>query len=172
MLSFDESCGIKLTTCADMFHDCSGLTSINLSNFDTSNVTTMNCMFGSSSNLTELDLSNFDTNKVYNMMSMFSLCKNLTSLNMNNCDVSNVTNMINMLNGCNSLVNFQAPKNISTDFNVQDCIALSHDSLMSIINNLATVTGKTLTLSSTNFTELSEEEKAIATGKGWILEFK
>ena len=45
-----------------------------------------------------------------------------------------------------------------------------HDSLMSIINNLATVTTtQTLTLGSTNLAKLSSEEKAIATNKGWTL---
>ena len=48
--------------------------------------------------------------------------------------------------------------------------ALTHDSLMSIINNLATVTTtQTLTLGSTNLAKLSSEEKAIATNKGWTL---
>lgn len=165
--SFDTS---KVTNMEFMFNSCTSLTSLNLSNFDTSNVTTMNSMFSSCSNLTSLDLSSFNTSKVYNMMSMFSLCKNLTSLNMNNCDVSNVTNTIYMLNNCSSLVNFQAPMNISVDFCVDACTLLSHDSLMSIINNLATVTGKTLDLGATNLAKLTDEEKAIATGKGWTLE--
>ena len=45
LLSFDECYGVKLTTCANMFYGCSGLTSINLSNFDTSNVTNVYRMF-------------------------------------------------------------------------------------------------------------------------------
>ena len=165
--NFDTS---NVTNMNHMFGNCSSLTSLNLSSFDTSNVTSMDSMFFCCENLTELDLSGFDTSNVTTMMAMFSLCKNLTSLNMNNCDVSNVTNTINILNGCSSLVNFQAPMNISVDFDVQSCIALSHDSLMSIINNLATVTGKKLILRSTNLAKLTDEEKAIATNKGWILE--
>jgi hypothetical protein len=75
-----------------------------------------------------------------------------------------------MFNYCSSLVNFQAPMNISVDFCVDACTLLSHDSLMSIINNLTTVTGKTLDLGATNLAKLTDEEKAIATNKGWTLE--
>ena len=51
----------------------SSLTSLNLSNFDTSNVTNMNGMFTYMDSLTSLDLSNFNTSKVTNMSYMFSL---------------------------------------------------------------------------------------------------
>jgi surface protein len=49
-----------------MFSDCSGLTSLNLSNFDTSIVTDMRFMFQGCTSLKSLDLSNFDTSKVVN----------------------------------------------------------------------------------------------------------
>ena len=45
LLSFDECYSVKLTTCASMFNGCKGLTSIDVSNFDTSKVTDMNNMF-------------------------------------------------------------------------------------------------------------------------------
>ena len=53
--------------------DNKDLLEIDVSNFDTSKVTTMNCMFSGMSNLTSLDLSNFDTSKVTTMGSMFYL---------------------------------------------------------------------------------------------------
>ena len=45
----------------DMFYHCSNLTKIDLSSFDTKNVTYMGAMFSGCSNLTNLDLSSFDT---------------------------------------------------------------------------------------------------------------
>ena len=57
----------------DMFYGMENLTTLNLSNFNTSNVIYMNSMFSGMSNLTALDLSSFDASKVRNMDSMFSL---------------------------------------------------------------------------------------------------
>lgn len=48
---------------------------------------------------------------------------------------------------------------------------LTHDSLMSVINHLQTKSSGTftLTLGSANLAQLSDTEKAIASGKGWTL---
>ena len=46
---------------------CSSLTSLNLSNFNTNNVTNMSYMFNKCSSLTSLNLSNFNTNNVYDI---------------------------------------------------------------------------------------------------------
>ncbi len=58
-------------------------------------------------------------------------------------------------------------------FDVSTCTLLTHDSLMSIINCLKDVssegTTKTCTLGATNLAKLTDEEKAIATQKGWTL---
>ena len=71
---------------------------------------------------------------------------------------------------CPALIDFKAPKNICADISFQYCTALSHDSLMSNINNLKTdTTTKILTLGATNLAKLSDEEIAIATNKGWTL---
>ena len=47
---------------------------INLSNFNTNNVTNMNSMFYECSSLKELNLNNFNTNNVTNMSGMFGGC--------------------------------------------------------------------------------------------------
>ena len=182
-----------------MFQNCNKLTSLDVSNFNTSNVTEMRYMFHDCNNLTELDVSNWDTSNVKNMGYMFAgnvSPNKLTVKGLNNWDISKVTNITDMFaknwtiteldlsfwdiskvttisgafNNCTKLVDFKAPKNIGANMSVSSSTALSHDSLMSIINNLATVTSsKTLTLGSTNLAKLTDEEKAIATNKGWIL---
>lgn len=59
-------------------------------------------------------------------------------------------------------------------FSVKDC-PLNHDSLMSIINALEDKTGDesgtswVITLGATNLEKLTDEEKAIATDRGWSL---
>ena len=57
-----------------MFSGCSSLKEINLSNFNTVNVTNMGNMFCGCSSLKELDLSNFNTFNATKMFQMFSGC--------------------------------------------------------------------------------------------------
>ena len=58
---------------SSMFYGCSSLKTLNLSNFNTYNVTNMIYMFAKCSSLTELNLSNFNfnINNVTNMHGMF-----------------------------------------------------------------------------------------------------
>ena len=70
----------------------SDATTIDLSSFNTSNVTNMSDMFGGDSSATTLDLSSFNTSKVNNMKSMF-YGSSATFLDLSNFDTSNVTNM-------------------------------------------------------------------------------
>jgi surface protein len=100
---FPENFGSACTTMNYMFANNSGFTSLDVSNFDTSNVTSMSNMFYYCTNLTSLDVSNFDTSKVTIMDSMFSNCSKLTSLDVSNFDTSNVTDMRYMFSGCQSL---------------------------------------------------------------------
>ena len=84
-----------------LFYNYNG-TSLDIGNWDTSNVTDMDSMFYYCTNLTSLDLSNFDTSNVTNMQRMFNLCNSLEILNLSNFDTNKVTNMSSMLN-CNKL---------------------------------------------------------------------
>ena len=129
-------------SCYNMFGYCRNLTSLDLSNFNTSNVTNMNFMFESCSSLTSIiGLENFDTSKVTDMSDMFSYCidltsitglenfntskvtymcdmfykcNSLTSLNLSNWDTSNVTNMSGMFNYCESLTSITGLENFNT----------------------------------------------------------
>ena len=100
----DSAKGIPLGYSArEMFKDCVSLETIDMSGFDTSNVTTMYCMFDGCNNLTSLDVSSFDTSKVTNMSAMFDGCNNLTSLNVSSFNTSNVTTMAGMFYNCKKL---------------------------------------------------------------------
>ena len=94
---------INATSCHRMFHGCKALTQLNLSNFNTSQITDMSSMFAGCEKLTELDLSNFDTHKVTNMSGMFDYCKKLTKLNLSNFNTSKVINMSFMFEDCSAL---------------------------------------------------------------------
>ena len=86
-----------------MFRTCSALTNIDLSGFDTSNVTNMNYMFQSCNVLETVDLSNFDTSKVTNMRSMFYMCRNLKKLDISNFDTSKATDFSYFFGSCSNL---------------------------------------------------------------------
>ncbi len=90
-------------SCRAMFGGCAGLTSLDLSGFDTSEVINMESMFNSCSGLTSLNLSGFDTSEVTSMAGMFIGCSGLTSLDLSGVDTSEVTNMAGMFIGCRGL---------------------------------------------------------------------
>ena len=79
---------------------------VDLSNFDTSEVTDMSGIFYECSSLKSIDLSNFDTSKVINMGSMFYECSSLKSIDISNFNTSKVTDMSIMFYGCSSLESF------------------------------------------------------------------
>ena len=98
--SFNTS---NVTYMNSMFDSCSSLTSLDLSNFNTSNVTNMSSMFYGCSSLANLDLNNFNTSKVTDMNDMFSRCLSLTNLDLSSFNTSNVTSMSFMFQFCPSL---------------------------------------------------------------------
>lgn len=77
-------------TCQNMFRGFMG-TSIDLSNFDTTNVQTMKDMFRGCENITELNLSSFFTPNLTVVQNMFTYCSNLLKIDMRNMDFTNVT---------------------------------------------------------------------------------
>lgn len=84
--------------------DISTITKLDVSNFDTSKITTMTSMFKGFNALAELvGVSNFDTSKVTAMNSMFQGCKTLAQIDVSNFNTSNVTDMQYMFSGCAAL---------------------------------------------------------------------
>lgn len=75
-----------------------------LENIDTSYVTNM-CEMFSATNITSLDLTSFNTSNVTNMERMFFCCGELKNVNLSSFNTHNVTNMSWMFDGCLSLEN-------------------------------------------------------------------
>lgn len=93
----------NVTNINGMFADCSSLTSLDVSNWDTKNVTNMSGAFSSCFVLTSLDVSNWDTKNVTDMKSMFAFCSELTSLDVSRWNTGNVTDMSHMFKSCDAL---------------------------------------------------------------------
>ena len=85
-----------VTSMFGMFTSCSGLTSLDVSGFDTRRVTDMQGMFYQCTNLKSIDVSNFVTSGVTSMASMFRGCKEITSLDLSNFNVSKVTSIFSI----------------------------------------------------------------------------
>lgn len=194
--NFDTS---KMQSFTNMFQNCSYLRELNLSNWITTKVTNVGTMFGACSDLTKLDLSGWNTINIITLSYMFNGCSNLQLLDLSGWDTSNATTFYGVF-PCQKLVeikgiiNLQKATNITnlfggtastsskvletvyiknlniTGLNLQYCVALSHESLMYLINNLVpTETAKSIILGETNLAKLTDEEKAIAIEAGWTL---
>ena len=94
---------VNSTDCSSAFRHCRNVTSINLSNFNTSSATRMDSMFNGCSSLTSLDLSGFDTSAVYDMNNMFLGCSSLTSLNLSGFNIMN-SEMSYIFQNCTNLI--------------------------------------------------------------------
>ena len=82
-----------------MFWGCRGLTSLDVSKFDTANVMNMGYMFLACSGLTSLDLSSFNTSSVKNMYNMFYECSGLNNVTFPN-DANSKANLQKALGDC------------------------------------------------------------------------
>ena len=96
----------NLTDVSGMFHGCYNLESIVFgSEFKTAKVTSLIGMFNYCESLTSLDLSSFDTSEVTDMSGMFKGCTNLNTIYVSELwNISSVTNLENMFYSCTSLV--------------------------------------------------------------------
>ena len=118
-----------LTKINHLFFDCSSLISIDLSNFNSQNVTNMELMFCGCSSLKEIKLSNFKAQKVIDMEKMFYECSSLKRIDLSNFYAPNATNMSYMLYGCSSLKkinlsNFKSQKVIDMSYMFNKCSSL------------------------------------------------
>ena len=162
----------------EMFYNCKNLPSVPF--FDTSNVCNMEHMFYSCQKLTAIP--QFDTSKVTTMQNMFHGCPNLTSLPELNCgnitsnyfDIFGSTSMqyLTDLGGFKDLGKVSSFGNPS--YFLRYCPYLTKDSMMNVINKLydraaAGYATRKLIFSANALSQLSDEEKAIATNKGWTL---
>lgn len=104
---------------------CSGITDIDLTGFDVSQVTSFDRTFSECYSLININISNWNTKNATSMNGMFSHCRALTSLDVSSFNTSNITNMSNMFQNCSSLKlldisNFDT-SNSSLSFAFQNC---------------------------------------------------
>ncbi len=88
------------------FARLSSITEIkNLNQINTKSATKMTEMFGDDDKLTSIDLSSFDTENVTDMSWMFKGCSSLEQIDVSGFNTANVENMCSMFEDCSSLKN-------------------------------------------------------------------
>lgn len=93
----------KMTSFYAMFQSCSRLTSLDLKHFDVSNITNMGSMFQQCNYLASLDISGWGVNKTTNFGSMFSTCSTFKTLDLRTLYTSYGTTLASMFNTCTAL---------------------------------------------------------------------
>lgn len=166
----------NVTNMNSMFYSCYNLTKIPPLN--TSNVTDMFNIFYSCRNITTIPPLN--TSKVTNVSNMFSNCTSLQSIGL--LDFSNVTNLSTFFGygDITTLTDLGGFKNLKIDWNenfgLMRCTNLTKQSVLNVINNVYdfrangdSTTTRTIKFHKNSLALLSDDEKAIATAKGWVL---
>ena len=98
--SFNTS---DVTNMSYMFYDCSNVQSLDLSSFNTENAISMSCMFYGCSKLNNIFFSSSRTNKLTDMSYMFYGCSNVQSLDLSSFNTENVFNMNYMFFDCSNV---------------------------------------------------------------------
>lgn len=154
-----------------MLNCCKALTSVgDLSALNTANVTEMEGLFNMCTKLAALDLHGWSLERAWNLYCLFQNCYALASLNIAGWDFSHATNLANMFNGCSALTSITGPvSGIGASISLAQS-PLDNASAMVIINGLAqTADALTVTFKASTYAELSAEQIAVATAKGWTV---
>ena len=98
--SFNTS---NVTGMGNMFYGCTALESLNLPGFATSSPADLNSMFYNCSSLESIRFADVERLRISKASSMFSGCSSLTSLDLSSFDTSKTTGMGGMFSRCSSL---------------------------------------------------------------------
>ena len=166
----------NLSTMSFMFQSCKSLTTIPL--FDTSNVVSMTGVFQNCDKLQTIPQLN--TSKAQDMGSLFSSCTSLHSLPL--LDFSSATNISSFFgySSITTLTDLGGFKNLKIDWKDNYGFAklpnLTKQSVLNVINNVYdfrangdSTTTRTLKFHKNSLALLTDDDKAIATNKGWTL---
>lgn len=171
----------KVTNMSYMFMGCEKLVSV--PELDCSSVTNMNYMFGDCYKLQSINLLNTG-----NVTNMYTMCQNtnaLTTICELDCSsvqkigsffggsISNI-NTIKNLGGFKNLGQYSSLTGTNDNYFLSRCPNLTKESILNILNGLydrasAGMSVLTLKMNANSLALLSNEEKAIATNKGWTL---
>lgn len=173
--------GAKCTTFGTMFSSAHGIKEVIFDGWNFSYATgsrTLGNIISGSHNVDKIVFKNCTYPAAYkddgtNASPLYQ-CTHARYMDFSEFDMSICTVKTNMhlylVDSCTMLQEFYPPQHLSKSIKLSSSTMLSHDSLIRVINNLDTVTtATTLTLGTINLAKLTDDEKAVATGKGWTL---
>lgn len=189
----------KVTDFTQAFSLNHNLESIDVSNFNTGNCVNFFAMFDEGYKITTLDVSKWDMSSAKNIDWMFCRCHSITSFDLSTWDTRNVTSAHHLFSTCGvelidlSGLDLRQVTNMYRAFNENyklsvvkctglklpnielssigfDVSPLTVDSILGLLNALPlTDKGYSFQIGARNIAKLSDEQKAIATNKGWTL---
>lgn len=157
-----------------MFNGCDALKYFNFEQMKFSSVNTCEFMFGGGAGLNSIVFPALPGIKSLNYA--FHMSKELITLDMSNVDCSTLTKFTVFGGGEYNLVNFTGLKNIKRSYSIKGSSKLSHESALNCIAGLYDLTeggtitdytAQTLEFHPDVTAQLTEEEIAEATAKGW-----
>lgn len=171
----------KVTSFLYMFNGADYIGTKDFSKWDTSNVTTFQSMFYQADFVDAngtLDLSGWDFNSVGSngVNSMFGFCSDIKSVNLTNAKMDKMSNMGRMWYYAYTteiiLDGVTLPK-IAMDWDANYAHKHTLDTVLGILNALPDITGDGLSLTcklgTQDLAQLTDDQKAIGTSKGWTL---
>lgn len=171
----------KVTTFNSMFNAADYIWTKDFSKWDTSNVINFNSMFYQADFVDAngtLNLSGWDFNSVGNggVSSMFGFASEIKSVNLTNAKMDKMSNMAGMWSYAYTaeiiLDGVTLPK-VAMNWDANYSHKHTLDTVLGILNALPDITGDGLTLTcklgTQDLAQLTDEQKAIGTSKGWTL---
>ena len=111
----------KLYSCEKMFYNCKGITEIDLSSFDCSQVSSCKEMFYNCVSVQKINFGKNDLLLSNNFDSMFYNCKSLEELDISNFNTKNCISFESMFESCSNLKKIDVSK-----FNSSQCITIKN----------------------------------------------
>lgn len=177
----------KCTQFVSMFEFCN-FTTIDISNWDMSNISNLAGLFATCKNLKEMDFSIFTFPDIVNSYAIFRDCVGLEKVNLIGTPLNNNTGKNSQMfegNTYPKLYTLVGDKTIdevvsnnlgvyigATTNQIAPPAILERNSLRAIINGVADLSGKepqTLIFGDSYIAKLTEEDIAIATAKNWTI---
>lgn len=169
-VALPDGSGRNVTRMDYMCYGCHSLSSISLPDGFGEDTYTLMRSFANCSSLTDLTIpDHLSSDSISSISYMVYNCKSLETLNLPSHFGAGASATGSCFAGCTSLSTITGSLNLGVSFSLSYS-PLTHDSLINVINSIQTVTSKpTLTLGTKNLAKLTDDEKKIATDKGWTL---